>query len=161
MFTQGMKCPFVVASNKRRTIPFFDKCIPEPNSGCWIWLGSLSGYFGYGKLQIDNKSKLAHRYSWEIHNGHPGKMYVLHRCDNPYCVNPDHLFLGTHATNIADMVSKNRQRRGITANGVKLSEADILCIREDKRSIKLIGAHYGISEGHVYKIKAKERWKHL
>jgi hypothetical protein len=78
---------------------------------CWLWMGSRNalryGYGVYGK-----GGKYAHRLSWEIHHGRPipPGMNILHRCDNPPCVNPDHLFLGTQADNVVDMVRKGRAR---------------------------------------------------
>lgn len=81
----------------------------RPDLGeCWIWTGARMryGYFQYGKKLIG-----AHRVAWELRNGPiPDGLYVLHRCDNPPCVRPDHLFLGTAADNTADMVAKGRYR---------------------------------------------------
>lgn len=86
--------------------------IPEPNSGCWLWLGAYDRD-GYGRLQVGPGSpKAAHRASWEAFNGTiPHGLYVLHRCDLPACVNPDHLWLGTHSDNMRDCSAKGRLRR--------------------------------------------------
>ena len=85
--------------------------IPEPNSGCWLWEGRVDRR-GYGRLkEIGRKFLAAHRLSWTLHRSEiPPGMYVLHKCDTPLCVNPDHLFLGTHLDNMRDMVQKGRAR---------------------------------------------------
>lgn len=83
---------------------------PEPNTGCWIWLGS-SGNSGYGKTRFGSSMDYsAHRLSFVAHNGPiPDGMCVLHKCDNRLCVSPSHLFLGTKSDNSKDMVAKGRQ----------------------------------------------------
>jgi hypothetical protein len=89
---------------------FFRKAIPEPNTGCWLWEG-YEPPNKYGKINIKGKQKLAHRVSYEINIGSiPDGMNVLHKCDQPACVNPDHLFIGTQQDNIDDMWAKNRFR---------------------------------------------------
>lgn len=89
-----------------------ERSVPEPNTGCWLWLGVLSPR-GYGKLKSRGHSMAAHRASYISFRGPiPGGLCVLHRCDNPPCVNPDHLWLGTNADNSADMVAKGRSARG-------------------------------------------------
>jgi hypothetical protein len=78
--------------------------------GCWIWLGCLH-HQGYGLLNVSGKTMKAHRVSYELHFGAiPTGMSVLHRCDNTSCVHPAHLFLGTQADNVKDMVQKGRAR---------------------------------------------------
>jgi hypothetical protein len=105
--------------------------IPIPECGCLIW---TAGTFkaGYGCMMIRRKSFYAHRLSWQEKNGPiPKGMYVLHRCDIRPCINPDHLFIGTHLDNIADMKAKRRGRgaRGETNPHSRLTEKDIVEIR--------------------------------
>lgn len=78
-------------------------------SGCWIWTGSI-GQNGYGKFSFLSKTWLPHRVSWLLFKGSiPKKQFLCHKCDNPKCVNPDHLFLGTHKENMYDMIKKGRK----------------------------------------------------
>jgi hypothetical protein len=115
---------------------------------CWLFTASCNRK-GYGQLTRYGKGTiLAHRISWEIHNGPiPKGMVVLHKCDNPKCVNPAHLSLGTNAENSRDMVNKGRSHKRY-----KLSEADIsaiITLLADGRRQKEIAALFGISQGMV------------
>lgn len=92
---------------------FYKKFIVHPGSRCWIWTASLRGDFkgGYGQIGLDRRRGVhdAHRVSWLLHHGEiPTGMCVLHKCDNPKCVNPEHLFLGTRTENTLDMITKGR-----------------------------------------------------
>lgn len=88
---------------------FMAKFVPEPNSGCWLWIGATTTPNGYGRLNVGGVFYVANRLSWEMFVGEiPEGMLVLHRCDVRPCVNPAHLFLGTHHDNVIDAVSKGR-----------------------------------------------------
>jgi hypothetical protein len=108
----------------------FDRLwIPEPNSGCWLWMGGTS-LCGYGRFWGGDKMYAAHRWSWTHYRGSdPGDLVVQHKCDTSLCVNPDHLTVGTQAENIADKVRKRRQARGERIGTSKLSNAQVDEIR--------------------------------
>ena len=87
-------------------IRFWDK-VKKVENGCWEWQNEKVG--GYGRIRIDGVKQLAHRVSWIMHfGGIPKNMHVLHTCDNPSCVNPEHLFIGTHQDNMKDRDKKGR-----------------------------------------------------
>jgi DNA-binding CsgD family transcriptional regulator len=132
--------------------------------GCWIWLGANNGK--YGHILTYKVMEYSHRVSWEIHYGPiQAGMNVLHRCDNPLCVRPDHLFLGTQSDNIKDCVAKGRfahaRARGERHAHAKLTESDVLAIRADSRLQKDIARQHGITQAVVSKIKRRRLWGHL
>ena len=93
---------------------FHDKYIPVTETGCWLWISCCNGD-GYALISANGKSMRAHRLSWEMHRGPiPRGLFVLHKCDTPECVNPDHLFLGTNQDNMDDAKRKGRIRNGTT-----------------------------------------------
>lgn len=151
---------------------FEAKIIREPNSGCWLWAGSLDTG-GYGLILAFNggTAKTAHRISWELHRGPiPKGIDVLHKCDTPCCVRPDHLTLGTHAENMADMVRKRRQARGdaLSAkvrgerNGhAKLTEDDVRAIRAATGTNQDIASRFGVKHVVISQIRSRTRWRHV
>ena len=129
-------------------------------SGCVLWLrGRTAG--GYGKKKIQGKWWAIHRLSWTLVNGPISRGFcVLHRCDVPACFNIDHLFLGTHAENMADMVSKARGPLGARNARTKLTESQVAVIRKDPRGCSEIAGDYGVSRQHVSRIRSGIRRRH-
>jgi len=98
--------------------------------GCWYWIGTI-GPRGYGSINVNGASKRAHRVSYEIYKGNiPAGLFVCHSCDNPLCVRPDHLILGTQKENMQDMWGKGRGCKGEKAPWAKLKRKDVDEIRE-------------------------------
>lgn len=131
---------------------------------CWEWTACKNSA-GYGQIRINGKAELAHRVSWELANGPiPDAMYVLHRCDNPSCVRPDHLFLGTSSDNTQDMISKGRRviLYGEDAGTAKLTNAQVEAMRflyaTGEYSTYKLGEMYGISHFGAWEIVTGKRY---
>lgn len=142
---------------------FMERFIPEPNSGCWLWLGPVN-WDNYGTMTLRGRGIGAHRFSWLIHRGQiPEGMRVLHKCDVRCCVNPDHLFLGTQIDNIHDMIAKNRHRgpRGRNNRHVKLTEDQVRLIRKSSEPQKDLAARFKVTGGLISMIRTRTVWKHL
>lgn len=93
---------------------------------CWLWTGSTLAHFGYGQITSEGKTLLVHRVAYEqLVGAIPEGINVLHQCDRPACWNPAHLFLGTHADNVADKVAKGRQYRGERHHCFTLTDDDL------------------------------------
>lgn len=142
---------------------FNEKWTPEPFSGCWLWT-AFTARKGYGRIGSGKSVPLAHRVSWTLHRGPiPEGMHVLHHCDTPSCVNPDHLFLGTDADNHRDSVAKGRRRtfRGEQCACAKLTERDVRFIRESHLTGKVLARQFNITKGHISSIRSGRAWRHL
>lgn len=141
--------------------------MPEPSSGCILWMGPYNGNSCYGRMTCDGVRVLAHRVAWAEERGPiPDGLGVLHRCDVPACINVDHMFLGTQADNDADMWAKGRGEtpgtfRGSANKCAKLSESDIPKIRQDKRIMRIIAEEYGVHLSLIWLVKNRKIWMHV
>jgi len=139
---------------------------PVTETGCWIWVGSVTSSrrkYQYGQINRNNSKIKAHRASYELFVGPiPDGMSVCHRCDNPLCVNPTHLFLGTHADNMKDMVVKKRSLHGSKHHGSKLTEEQVKWILSVKDiTYKQIASVLNVSESLIKLIKTGRGWRHV
>jgi hypothetical protein len=159
--------------------------MPHMESPCWLWMAAKNKK-GYGYLGLGKKTPLAHRVCWTIVNGqipHDGSAHgicVCHRCDNPACINPAHLFLGTNADNVRDMAAKGRQPRG-DKNGArlyperikrgeengnsKLTAAIVIDIRARYAAGGItqyqLATLFNLSQGHINDVIQRKRWRHI
>lgn len=153
---------------------FWRHVSPEPNSGCWLWDGAVSKR-GYGKIgrRSPHSGRVqmlsAHRVSLTVHGVAIGQgMNVCHRCDNPPCVNPAHLFVGTQKENIRDCVVKGRAKRASVSGeanpNAKISAADVSAIRARLASgekQRVIAADFGLRQTTISAIKHGSLWSSL
>lgn len=137
--------------------------IGEPNE-CWEWQRGRNQH-GYGVITIAYKKWSAHRYAWTLTHGPiPDGAFICHHCDNRACVNPDHLYVGTHQSNMADMVSRERHSMGVRSSRSKLTEEqvrEIRRLRADGVRIVEVAAQFNVSITTVSQIVHGTRWKHI
>ncbi len=163
MQSQSITSGRINRKSKTPTERFWEKV--QKTDGCWLWTaGKIKA--GYGILAVRENCKTiyarAHCFSWELHFGPVNGKHVCHTCDNPACVRPDHLFLGTHAENMADMVRKGRNQHGETHSNAKLTAAQVAEIRERRKEgapQEDLARQFGISRGHVSGIVNGHAWK--
>lgn len=129
--------------------------------GCWQWT-SRADKDGYGILSVKDQNIRAHRFSYEHHIGPiPEGMVVCHHCDNPGCVNPEHLFCGTVKDNAQDALQKQRHYVGSKNGRSKLFDADVQDIKDSNLSGPTLAKRYGVTRSTINKIKRGEGWQHL
>lgn len=141
----------------RPKINFDDQYIPEPNSGCWLWIGARDSS-GYGFVWPRSK---AHRLSYERSVGPiPDGYVVCHKCDTPCCVNPSHLFVGTIKDNNDDKVAKGRH---IMPSGKqrKLKVDEVVQILASSDSCRALADRFGVSDANISYIRLGRTWKHI
>lgn len=156
-------------------VPIKDRllgCVESTEEGkCWLWKCHISPN-GYGRIQLEGTSKLAHRVSFEAFNNTeiPEGMYVCHVCDVKHCVNPAHLFLGTPTDNMQDMIRKGRKKHSLTgkcgelALRRKLSAEQVLEIRRRRsngESQRQLAAAFGVDNSNIFLICKRVTWRHI
>ncbi|MGC5820961.1 HNH endonuclease signature motif containing protein [Ralstonia pseudosolanacearum] len=143
---------------------FWEKVEVQGADECWPWLASTK-QGGYGKILGDNgRFLLAHRAAYQLAIGSiPENLVICHQCDNPNCVNPAHLFLGTQADNLRDMRAKGRGNppKGRRHPNARLNDEIVAQIRADTRSHRQLALEYGIGKSTVGMIKSGATWTHL
>jgi hypothetical protein len=151
---------------------FWEKVQKGGDDDCWVWTGALVGVMGYGQTTVRNRlRRYAHRVAYELAHGPvPADLYVLHHCDNPRCVNPAHLFLGTILDNTRDMLAKGRgnKARGERQGHHKLAESEVRAIlqriggfRLPRGLSKIIAAEFGVGPDTIRLIARRRTWKHV
>ena len=144
----------------------------DKSGDCWMWTGSKGSAntqspLAYGQFGVSHNGRLksyrAHRLSWMLHNGDiPDGKIVMHDCDVPLCVKPDHLRLGTHLDNVRDRDRKGRCQQGETHYDSRLTPDQVLAIFDDKKtSNSELGRRYGVHNTNIMKIRQGRNWKRL
>lgn len=144
---------------------------PEPNTGCWLWDKTIDRHkkrLRYGRFQVQSHPYLAHKIAWLMYRGEwvDRSMVVMHKCDTPQCVNPDHLRKGTSAENSRDMVLKNRSAKpqGEKHGASKFKTQDIHNMRvlfKEGLSLKELSEYYSVAKSTICRILKGRRWPHL
>jgi hypothetical protein len=154
------------SSNSSPSIPrpairrFNEKVSAGDPDECWEW-SAYTDRDGYGRFSLDGKKLRAHRVAIRITGRDPSGKVVRHTCDNPSCVNPRHLTLGTQADNMRDRDRRNRQPRGQRNGQAKLTPEEVREIRNSTRPSRELAKIYGVSYSQIRSIKAYRSWKHL
>lgn len=137
-------------------------------SGCILWTGSTCRR-GYGIVGVGGRKAgvaSSHRVAWMLTNGPiPDGLFVCHRCDNPPCVNPDHLFLGTNQDNVDDMVAKGRNRKGVASGNAKLDDEQVREIRRlfgsGECTLAELSERFGVCPMVAWRAAKGKTWKHV
>ena len=139
--------------------------IPADSSQCWIWTGARFHY-GHGAFAPDGRVPRnigAHRwlYQWVHGVELPQNITVNHHCDNPPCVNPQHLYAGTQQDNVADMIRRGRQAQGTQTAAARLSEADVRTIRSSSQTVRQLARQFGVTDWTIYKVLQGKSYRNV
>ena len=144
-----------------------NKYVDKESSSCWLWLGSVRSS-GYGYFRRTENGivvrKSAHRYFYTEYKGEiPEGLYILHTCDNPLCVNPEHLYAGTAKQNAQDREGRQRGQhvKGENQGSSKLTDQDILNIRASSDSQRKLAKQYNVSQHTIWCIVNHITWRHV
>lgn len=143
----------------------FGKVVKTSKNGCWNWTGGK--WRGYGKIALNYKDYYVHRISYEIHNNLKlsKNVEVCHKCDNRACVNPKHLFIGTHKDNMSDAAIKNRMPFGVKCVGSKLDDNKVKFIRKMLSQKKMtgvqLGEKFGVFHSTIYQAASGKYWRRV
>jgi len=149
---------------------FWDKV--DKSGDCWEWTGGIASATGYGRFWLDGKTISAHRAAWVMHYGAIPKddsyhktLFVLHSCDNPKCVNPEHLFLGNNKTNHEDKIKKGRHHPafGHRHGHTKLTNIHIKVIRGYRHimTVRNLAKTFNVAESTIHNICHRITWSHV
>ena len=144
-----------------------ERAEPEPNTGCWLWIGPVAGGTGYGVAKHDGRAIGAHRLAFVLAHGPVSAGNdVCHSCDVRVCINPRHLFQGTRRENLADMRAKGRSNnvRGAKHGKARFSEAQVLDIRAAVAAgttMAALAREYGVTKQSIASIHHRRSWRHL
>ena len=157
-----MKVPFLIVTDADMLRYRLYNSARLDETGCWVWAGARDAH-GYGMLSINNNTRRAHRVAYEAFCEEiPQGMVICHSCDNPSCINPAHLRVGTQADNVADREARGRRDvKGAKIGTSKLTEAQALEIKASSAPTAELARYYGVDKSNIWAIRSGKSWKHL
>lgn len=138
----------------------YQRSVHNYETDCWLWQGSKN-HNGYGKINVEGRYERTHRVAFKHFSCDPGKLNVLHTCDEPSCWNPNHLWLGTHKDNMDDRETKGRTPKGEGITKSKLTAEQVLTIRASSLSCSALAKQYDVAYQTIRAILFRFTWKHI